>query len=172
MIPLQMAIAVVHFLELVQVEDNDRELLAIALRAIEFLVEVFVEETAIVEARQRVRRGVDLQLLKFVVFNQNRDAQSTGRRQHIDHRRLQRNFFPKNACELAPALKDLHPILAALLFREIDLSNGPEELPQELPARLLVETLKGLDEQIEKRVFGRWLRLKSFAGLRHQWNPS
>jgi hypothetical protein len=68
-------------------------------------------------------------------------------------------------------LKDLHPILAALLFSEIDLSNGPEELPQELSARLLVETFKGLDEQIEKRVFGRWLRLKSFAGLGHQWDP-
>src|ERR1022692_2403968 len=100
MISLQMAIAVVHFLELVQVEYDDRELLPIAFRAIEFLVEVFVEETAIIEARQRVRRGVDLQLLEFVIFNQDRDAQKTGRRQDIDHRSEEHTSELQSPCNL------------------------------------------------------------------------
>jgi hypothetical protein len=48
------------------------------------------------------------------------------------------------------------------------LRSGAEELPQKLPADKIVQPLQGLDEQIQKGVFGRWLRPGNFAGLGHQ----
>ncbi len=54
-----MAVLVIYFLEAVQVECDQSERLAIAPRAIEFLLERFGEEPAVVEARQGIGYGIE-----------------------------------------------------------------------------------------------------------------
>src|SRR5260370_40658809 len=62
-ITARMAVLVIYFFEAVQVECDQAERLAIAPRAIEFLFECFSEEPAVVESRQRIGHGIEVQPL-------------------------------------------------------------------------------------------------------------
>ena len=52
LIPAQMPVPVVHFLEPVKIQNHDGEMLAVAFRAVQFLVAIFVKEPPIVEPGQ------------------------------------------------------------------------------------------------------------------------
>ncbi len=43
LIALQMTAAIIHFFQFVKIQDDDRQMLAVSFRAIQFLLEVFVE---------------------------------------------------------------------------------------------------------------------------------
>ena len=64
LIALKMPIAIIHFLELMKIENHDRQVLAIPFCAIQFLIAILVEEAPVVESGQRIRCGVDLQFLE------------------------------------------------------------------------------------------------------------
>jgi len=55
-----MTVLVVHFLEAMKVQDYETERTAIAMRAIEFLLEGFAEEATIVEACEGISNSVEL----------------------------------------------------------------------------------------------------------------
>ena len=44
-----MSVAIVHFLELVQIEDYDGQTLTVAFRAIQLLIAIFVEKPPVIE---------------------------------------------------------------------------------------------------------------------------
>ena len=71
LIALQMPVTVIHFLQLMKIEDDDCELMPVALCAIEFLIEVLVEEAAILEPGDRIGCGVDLEFLELFIFNED-----------------------------------------------------------------------------------------------------
>ncbi len=74
LVATRMAVLIVHFLEAMEVQDDDTEWKSIATGAIEFFLERFCKETAIVEAGERVSDRTDLQLLECSIFHQNRNA--------------------------------------------------------------------------------------------------
>src|SRR5580704_17523163 len=68
-----MTIAIVDFLEAVEIEKHDTQRQAVTARAIEFFFEGLREEPAIVKAGQRIGDRVYLQLLELVVFEHYRN---------------------------------------------------------------------------------------------------
>ncbi len=75
-----MAVLIIDFLETVQVEGNQSQRLGVAAGAIEFLFESFSEEPAVVETRQRIGHGIELEPLEFVILDENRNTKQTGGR--------------------------------------------------------------------------------------------
>src|SRR5271163_3836079 len=138
-----------------QIQDYDRQLVAVAFCAIQFFVAIFVEESAVVETRERVGGLIDLQLLEFVVLHQDGNAQKIRGGQYVHQRRLQRYTFAQIFGELAPAQQDAFPIVIALRVGEINLRDGAKELPEKLSANRFVEPVQSLHQEIQERVFGR-----------------
>ncbi len=163
-----MSVPVVHFLEAMEIQNRDGEMLAVTFRAVQFLVAIFVEEPAVVESGERVGRGVDLEFLEFLVLHHDRDANEIRGREHVDHGCGERDFSAEAFGKLAAALQNPLPVFVALLLRQIDLRDGMKELAQKLAAHCLVETFEGLDQQIQERVVRRWLRRRSVGWLGHQ----
>src|SRR5579864_2485090 len=69
-----MAMVVVHLFQLAKIKNDGRQLVPVALRAIQFLIAVFVEKAPIVESCQRVGYCVDLEFLEIVVLDENGHA--------------------------------------------------------------------------------------------------
>ncbi len=60
------------------------------------------------------------------------------------------------------------PDLVALRFSKVDLRDAVKKPLQKLAAARVIEPFERIDEQVQKRVFCRRLRLVGFAGLGHQ----
>src|SRR5262249_32096878 len=108
-IALRMSVGVVHFLELMQVDQHKCEMLRVARGAIELFFEMLLEKASVVEARERIRGRADLELLQFVVFNENGHAQIAGRRENVDHGALKRDRSIQTVGKLAAAFQNLFP---------------------------------------------------------------
>jgi len=137
-----MAVLVIDFLEAVQVEGNQTQRLAIAARAIEFLVESFGEEPAIVEAGQGIGNGIEFQPLQFFILDEDGNTKKTRRGKNIGKRGLQGNGTSDEIGELAAARKHLIPDLQTLGFTQIEVSDRTEVSLEELAARRQIETFE------------------------------
>ena len=80
-ISARMTVFVVYFLEAMEVENDDAERKAVAACAIQFLLERLREQAAIVESGERIGNSADLEFLEFIVLENNRYANHSGRRQ-------------------------------------------------------------------------------------------
>jgi len=49
---------IVHFLEAMEIQSDEGQRVRVALRAVQFFVESFTEQAAIVEAGERIGNGV------------------------------------------------------------------------------------------------------------------
>src|SRR5271156_5124978 len=96
---------VVYLFQLMRVQNHNRQLLIVALRAIQFLLAVFIEQAAIVETRERVGGSVDLQLLEFVVLHEDWNAQKIRRCEYIDHCGFERDCSTETIAQFATPLK-------------------------------------------------------------------
>ena len=76
-----------------KVQNHNRELLAVPLGSIQFLVAVLIEKAAIIEAGQGVRGRVDLQLLEIVVFDQDGNTKKACGSENIYQSGFERNSF-------------------------------------------------------------------------------
>ena len=87
-----MAVLVIHFLEAMEIQDDQAERLAVAARAIQFLFEGFTEKSAVVETRQGIGHRVEFQLLQLVVFDEDGNTKKTGGGKDIHESRFQRDL--------------------------------------------------------------------------------
>jgi len=152
----------------VDIENHEGELLVIAFSAIQFLFAVFVKEASVVKAGQRIGSGIDLKFFEFLVLHQDGNAKKIRGRENIHHGGLERNGTAEAFGQFAAAREYSLPVFVALRLAEINLRNRAEVLTQELAAHRNIKALEGLNQEIQERVFGRRLRLGSFAGHRHQ----
>src|SRR5713226_10701281 len=118
-----MAVLVIYFLEAVQVECDQSERLAIASRAIEFLLERFGEEPAVVEARQGISHGIEFQPLQVVILDEDGNTKKTEGRKDIRESGLERNLTTDEIRELAAAREHLIPNFYTLSFAQIEVSD-------------------------------------------------
>src|SRR5580658_7090977 len=58
---------VIHVLEAMQVENDERELVRIADRPVEFFLKIVVEKAPVIKACQGIRSGIDLKLTQLFV---------------------------------------------------------------------------------------------------------
>src|SRR5487761_63271 len=152
-------------------------MLAIALGAIEFLVTILRKQTAIIQTRECVSCGVQLQLLELLVFHQDRHAEKAHRGQHVHHRRFQRYAVPHALGKLGTARENLAPVIETLRRRQLDARDGFEELLKKRTSNGLLDIVESFDKEVEERVVGpcsmrlRWLGHQSFSfarlGLTH-----
>src|SRR5467141_4608924 len=137
-----MAVLIVHFLEAVQVEGNQSQRLAIALRAIEFLFECFREEPTVVETRQGISHGIEFQPLQVVILDEDGNTKKTGGRKDIRESGLQRNLTTDEIRELAAAREHLIPNFYTLSFAQIEVSDRTKISLEKLAARRQIEALE------------------------------
>src|SRR5579862_6345932 len=142
----QMAVSIIYFLQLAQVENYNCQLLIVALCANQFLVQIFVEEPPVIQARQRIGGGIDLQPFQIVVFNQHGNAQQAFGGKYVEQGSFQGNCLAEAASELFAALENSRPVFAALRFRQFEARERPEQLPKELSTRGIIKTVEGLDQ--------------------------
>src|ERR1700690_567021 len=114
LVTLQVAAPIVHFFQFVKIQNDDREMLTVSFRPVQFFVEIFVEEPAIVESSQRIRRRVNLQFFEILVFHHDGNAEEVCGGENIQHRGLQRNSAVQAFREFAAMLQNAVPILIAL----------------------------------------------------------
>jgi hypothetical protein len=162
-----MAVLVIDFLEAVQVERYQSQGLAVAARAIEFLIESFCEEPAVVKAGQRVGDGIEFQPLQFFILNEDGNTKKTRRGKDIGKRGLQGNGTSDETGELAAARKHFIPNLQALGFAQIEMSDRTEVSLEELAARRQIETFESVCQQLEVRILNRQARGHRGAGAGH-----
>ncbi len=85
-----MAVFVVHFLEPVQIQNDQAERLAVAAGAVKLFFEGFAEKPAIVKAGERVGGGVQFQFFQVVIFGGYLGANEPGSSQNIHESSLER----------------------------------------------------------------------------------
>ena len=159
---------VIHFLESMQVENDERELVRIADRPVEFFLKVIVEKAPVIKARQRIRRGIDLKLTQFLVLHQDRQTQQACGRQHIHQGCLQRDSFADALGKFTFARQRLVPQIEALRFRDFNLRNRAEKPLQELPAAGAVQCFERVRQELEERLLGGPTWWVGVTSLRHQ----
>ena len=142
LIALQVAEAIIDVLELVQVEDDDGQVLDVALGAVEFLVAVLVEKASIVEAGERVGGGVYLQFLEFVILHEDGHAQKIHRDASTSTIAVfKETRLPKVSPSSASHQNQL-PIFVAFRFGKLDGRGSAEKLAQKLSADGLFQSLR------------------------------
>ena len=89
-------------------------------------------KSAIVQSGQRIGDGIPLQFLEIVIFENNRHAHQTGRRQHIHQNRFQRNRSSELLREFRRRVTHLFPQMQALRFAKIEMCGGCENSAVEI----------------------------------------
>jgi hypothetical protein len=130
----RMAELVVDFFEAMQVERNQAERLGVAFGTIEFFLEGDVEQTAIVEAGERVGDCAAFEIFQLVALDEKRELQDTGRSEYVDHRGEKRDGLRRGFGESGAALQDFVPELERAIFGEFETSVGAEETAKKLTA--------------------------------------
>src|ERR1700735_266437 len=160
---------VVHFLQSVEIQDDDGELLGVSFGAVEFLVAVFVEEPPVIEAGKRIGGRVNLKFFEIFILDEYRYAKKTSGSQHVHPRRPQRYAPAEILRKLTTADQDSFPVIDALRVRQINLGHGSKKRTKKVPASGLVHSIQVLHKQVQERVFGSRLRLGGIARLGRQW---
>src|SRR5690242_3666484 len=142
LISARMTVLVVDFLEAMQIQNNKAERLAVAARAIQFLLEGFTKETPIVETCERIGDSIQLKLFQFVVFDENGDPKKVGGRQNIHERGFQRSWPPEMVAEFAAAQEHVIRELQTLRFTEIEVGDGAEIALEKLTARRSIQAFE------------------------------
>src|ERR1017187_8746060 len=108
-----MSVTVVYVLESMQVEEDKRKPMGISDGPVEFLLEVIVKKAPVVQAGQRVGRGIDLKFPQFFIFHQDRQTQQIRGRQYVHQRGLERDFLADALGKFALPSQDLVPKIKA-----------------------------------------------------------
>ena len=162
-----MSIAIVHFLEAMQVKDDQCEVVRIAKGPIELFLKIVVKKTPVVEAGQWVCSCVDLELSKVFILHHNRQAQKTGRSQNIHYRCLQGYSLAGAFGEFALAGQNLLPDVQALRFVQVHMSDGLKKSLKKLPACRPLHCFERVGQQLEKGILGRQTGRIGATRLRH-----
>src|SRR5208282_5626454 len=157
-IALQVAVTVIDGLEAVQIHEHQGDMVVVALRAVQLLRKILLEQTAIVEAGERVRGRIDLELFQILVFHEDGKAQEIRGSQDVYQRGLQRNRLGERLRELAAAREDLVPELQAGGLAQLHLCHGLQEALQKLRANGALQVLQRLDQQIQESILCRELQ--------------
>src|SRR5258708_10754673 len=83
-IATRMAVAIVHFLETVKIENHQTERMSVAAGAGEFLIESLVKAPAVLQSGERVGNSGAMKLFEFLEFQHDRDAKHAGVGQDIE----------------------------------------------------------------------------------------
>jgi len=161
LVAARMTVLIVHFLEAVQVQDDDAERKTVAAGAVEFFLEGFGKQAAIVETGERVGDSIDLEFFVLFVFEHNRNANQAGGRKDIHQNCFERHGTSKLIREFAAAREDFLPEVKALRLAQIEMRGGAKIALQELTARGNVHDVERVREELEVGVFhgqtrGRW----------------
>src|SRR5262245_1392265 len=117
----------------------------IATGAIEFLVEGFVKQAAVVQAGERIGDGIALQALELFIFENNGQTKSAGGGKNVDERGLKRDQRIGALGKLRAAGEHLLPHGDHLVFRKVDARKRLKETLKELRTRSRLETLERFD---------------------------
>src|SRR5690348_13081538 len=142
LISARMTVLVIDFLEAMQIQNNKAERLAVAARAIQFLLEGFTKETPIVETCERISDSIQLKLFQFVVFDENRNPEKVRGGQNIHKRGFQRSWPPEMIAKFAAAQEHVIPELQTLRFTKIEVGDGAEKPLQKLSARRSIQAFE------------------------------
>ena len=126
---------VVDFLETMKIQDNETERRAIAMGAIQFFFKGLAEEAAIVKTSKGIGNSVELQLLQFVVLDDDRNAEEAGRCQNIHQGSFQSDGAAEKFGEFAAAREHFVPKLDALGLAQIEVSGRAKVTLEKLTAR-------------------------------------
>ncbi len=167
LVTARMSVLVVHFLEAVQIQDDDAQWETVAARAIELLLERFRKQTAIVEAGEGIGDGIDLEFLVLVIFEHHGNANQSGGREHIHQNSFQRYRAPELVREFTASREHFLPELQALRFAKIQKRGGTEIALQKLAARGNVHDIERVGEKLEVGVFPGQTRGRRGSGTGH-----
>ena len=148
-----MPVLIVHFLEAVQVQDDDAERKTVAAGAIEFLFEGLGKQAAIVEAGERVGDRIDLEFFVLFVFEHNRNANQAGGREDIHQNGFERHGTCELIREFAAAREHFLPQVQALRLAQIETRGGAKIALQELTARGNVHDVERVRKELEVGIF-------------------
>jgi hypothetical protein len=121
-----MAVLVVDFLEAVKIEDDQAERGTVAVGAVQFLFEGLGEETAVIEAGERIGDGVALKFFEVVVLDDDRDAEQSCGSEHVHQGGFESYGAAEEIGELALAGEHFIPELNAVALAEIEMGDGAE----------------------------------------------
>ncbi len=162
-----MAVLIVDFLEAMQIKNHETERLAVTAGAIEFFFEGFAKEAPVVKAGEGIGNGVELQLLQFVVLDENGNAEKTGRSEHIHKGCFQGNLTLHMLAEFAATSEHLIPEFDTLRLLKIEVGDGAEVALEKLATRGYVKAFERVRKQLEIRIFNRQTRGRRGAGAGH-----
>src|SRR6266700_15533 len=128
----RVAVLVVHFLEVMKIEDDQAQRMSVAAGAVEFLVKVFAKEAAIVESGERIGDRVAMQILEVLVFKDYRNTKQSGGGKHIDERGLQGDVGLGAFGEINFAGKDFVPESDRFVFWNFNVSDRDEKALEKL----------------------------------------
>src|ERR1017187_9278564 len=144
-----MSVTVVYFLESMQVENDKRKPMGISDGPVEFLLEVIVKKAPVVEAGQRVGRGIDLKFPQFFIFHHDRQAQQIRGRQYVHQRGLERDLLTEALGKFALPCECLVPEIKALRLGKLHMSDRSQKALQKLPASRTLQSVKRVGQQLE-----------------------
>jgi hypothetical protein len=134
-----MTIAVVDFLETVQVYDYEGKLLPETLCPAQFLFEVFLKQPPVIQAGERISGGADLEFPEFAVFDKDGQMKEIHVLYHIYHCGFQRDGSARALGRLSMTLEGAVPHSCAVDVGELDVREGFEEMRQELAAHAAIK---------------------------------
>ena len=166
-IAARMAVAVVDFLEAMQIENDEAKGKGIATRAIEFFFESFGKKAAIVEAGQRVRDGTQLQAFEFIVFDDDGNTEHAGGGEDVHERRFERHGAAEMFGKIATTDESFIPQLKALAFAQLEMGDGAKIALEKLTASGQIQIFKSIRQQVEKGILDRQTGGRWSAGAGH-----
>src|SRR5262249_1178486 len=139
----------VHFLEPVQIQNDQAERLPVAPGAIQFFLEGFAKKPPIVKTGERIGDGVQFELFQVVILDDDGDAKKPGSRQNIHESGFERYRMPSLAGQVATPREHVVPHLNALRFAQINVRGSSKKTLEKLPACRRIEAFERLCEQLE-----------------------
>jgi len=158
---------VIHFLEAMQIQQDEAQGLTVTSGAIEFLFECFGEEPPIVEIGERIGDGVELEFFQVVVFDEDGNTKKTHSSEDIYQSGDNRNLTIGAIAELAAAREHVIPDLQTLSFAQIQMSDHTEVSLEKLTTRRQIESIERIGKQLEIRILNRQARGRRGAGAGH-----
>src|SRR5690349_8930215 len=123
----RMTVLVVHFLETVQIQNDQAELLIIAACAIKLLVDRFIEEAAILQAGERVGDRGAMEILELFVFENNREPETAAAGKNVHERGLESDGRIGALRKLRATRENLFPQGDALILWHVQMRQALEK---------------------------------------------
>jgi hypothetical protein len=142
LIAARMTVLVVDFLEAMKVESHQAQGMRVATSTVQFLVEGFIEEAAVIKAGERIGDCAAMNAFKVVVFQHDGHAKQAGCDENIDEGSLKRDGRLATFGKMSLARENVIPEREHPVLRNFDMREGQEKTLKKLCACARLKTVE------------------------------